>query len=131
MSVLSGGLLGIATAVVVGWLLYTGSLRLNLRAFFRAMSAVLILVAAGLFAHGIHELQEAAVIPIVIEHVWDVNGILNETSVFGQLLKALFGYNGNPSLIEVLGFFGFLGGVTTSLLRRMGKSRRAHQGSVA
>lgn len=128
--VLGGGLLGIATAVMVGWLLYTGGLRLRVRVFFRAMSVVLILVAAGLFAHGIHELQEAAVIPVIIEHVWDVNAILNEKSVFGQLLNTLFGYNGNPSLIEVIGFFGYLIGVTFAVVRQMGKPKRARQGAA-
>jgi high-affinity iron transporter len=65
---------------------------------------LLILVAAGLVAHGIHELQEAAIIPTMVEHVWDVNHILDENSPVGVFLKALFGYNGNPSLLEVLAY---------------------------
>ncbi|MFC2078408.1 FTR1 family protein [Candidatus Bipolaricaulota bacterium] len=129
--VLGGGLLGIATAVLVGWLLYTGRLRLNLRVFFRAMSVILILVAAGRFAHGIHGLQEATVLLVVIEHVWNINGILNEQSASGQILKGLFGYNGDPSLIEVLGFFGYLFGVTLALARCLGPPRCTPQGAAA
>jgi len=41
--------------------------------------------------------------------VWDTNSILNENGVFGSFLKGLFGYNGNPSLLEVLFYFAYLG----------------------
>jgi len=94
--------------LIVGWLVYVAGKRLNLRAFFRATGGLLILFAAGLLAHGIHELQEAFLLPVVIEHVWDINRILNENGTLGSLLKALFGYNGNPSLLEVVGYLAYL-----------------------
>ena len=99
---LIGGGLGLALAVVVGWLLFAVSVRLDVRAFFRVTSVLLILFAAGLVAHGVHELQEAGVLPVIIEHVWDINPILDENSTVGSILKALLGYNGNPSLLEVI-----------------------------
>jgi len=68
----------------------------------------LILFAAGLLAHGVHELQEATLLPIVVEHVWDVNHVVDEGSTVGAFLKALLGYNGNPSLLEVIGYLGYL-----------------------
>ena len=58
--------------------------------------------------HGIHEFNEAGWIPNIIEHVWDMNAIVSETSVFGELLKTLFGYNGNPSLTEIIGYAAYL-----------------------
>ena len=61
----------------------------------------LILFAAGLVAHGVHELNEAGILPPVIEHVWDINHILDEEALTGQILKALFGYNSYPSFMEV------------------------------
>jgi len=100
----AGGLLGLAIAVALGWSIYKGSARLNLRAFFNVTSIVLIVFAAGLLAHGIHELHEANVIPPVIEHVWDINHIIPEQSVFGRFLTALTGYNANPSLVEVIAY---------------------------
>lgn len=103
-----GGLLGLGAAAVLGYLLYRGTYRMNLRAFFNVTSILLLLFAAGLLAHGIHEFHEAAVIPAVIEHVWDINPVLNEASTLGSFLKALFGYNGDPSLIEVLAWVGYL-----------------------
>ncbi len=105
---LTGGLLGLLAAILVGWLVYAAGKRLNLRAFFRATGLLLILFAAGLLAHGIHELQEAALLPVIVEHVWDVNPILSEDGTVGRLLKALFGYNGNPSLLEVTGYVAYL-----------------------
>jgi len=103
-----GGLLGLAIAIVIGYSIYKGSSRLNLKAFFNLTSLVLIVFAAGLLAHGIHEFHEVGIIPVVIEHVWDTNNILPEKSTFGQFLTALFGYNGNPSLIEVGAYFVYL-----------------------
>lgn len=105
----AGGLLGLAAAVVLGFLLYRGTYRMNLRAFFNVTSVLLLLFASGLLAHGIHEFHEAGLIPPVIEHVWDINPILSETSTAGSFLRALFGYNANPSLIEVLAWAGYLG----------------------
>ncbi len=99
-----GGLLGLVIAIGIGYSIYKGTSRLNLRAFFNVTSIVLIAFAAGLLAHGIHELQEAGIIPIVVEHVWDINHILPEKSTFGRFLTAIFGYNGNPSLVEVVAY---------------------------
>ena len=105
----SGGLLGLALAVAIGYGIYKGTSRLNLRAFFNVTSLLLILFAAGLLAHGIHEFHEAEIIPPIVEHVWDVNHILPEKSAFGRFLTAIFGYNANPSLVEVVAYFSYLG----------------------
>lgn len=105
---LTGVVLGLGTAVLLGWSLLAATARLNLRRFFQITGYLLILFAAGLVAHGIHEFNEVGWIPSVIEHVWDVNAVVNETSLVGELLKTLFGYNGNPSLTEVIGYFVYL-----------------------
>ena len=77
---------------------------------------MLILFAAGLVAHGVHEFNEVGWIPGVVEHIWDVNMILDETSIAGQLMKTLFGYNGNPSLTEMIAYFAYI--VTVSIYWR-------------
>jgi len=105
---LSGTVLGLGTAFVLGWMFFTAAIRLDLRRFFQVTSVLLILFAAGLIAHGVHEFNEVGWIPAVIEHVWDLNPILNETSLIGQLLRTLFGYNGNPSLTEMIAYFVYL-----------------------
>jgi len=109
VATLGGALAGLASAVLLGWLLFRSTLRLDVRTFFQVTNVVLIFFAAGLVAYGIHELNEVGWIPALIEHVWDVNYILSENSELGKVLKALFGYNGNPSLTEVIGYFAFLG----------------------
>ena len=105
---LIGAFLGLGTAILLGWSLFATTLRLDLRRFFQVTGFLLILFAAGLVAHGVHEFNEAGVIPAVIKHVWDVNPILDENAVLGSMLKALFGYNGNPSFTEVLAYFTYL-----------------------
>jgi len=121
---LIGGGLGLALAVVVGWLLFVVSVRLDVQAFFRVTSVLLILFAAGLVAHGVHELQEAGVLPVIVGHVWDVNPILDENSTVGSILKALFGYNGNPSLLEVVSYVTYylIVGVAIGLGQRIARS---------
>ena len=107
LQTLIGAMLGLGIAVFLGWLLYASTRRLNLRQFFRVTNVLLILFAAGLVAHGVHEFNEAGLIPPVIEHVWDTNPIIDEKSTAGEILKALFGYNGNPSLTEVLAYLSY------------------------
>ena len=104
---LIGAALGLAAAVLIGYLIYATTVRLNIRLFFNITSVLLLLFAAGLLAHGIHEFQEAGLIPSLNEHVWDTNHVLDENSSLGQMLKAVFGYNGNPSLEEVVGYVGY------------------------
>lgn len=118
LQTLSGAILGLAGAVVLGWMLFTSTRRLNLRGFFRVTNILLIVFAAGMVAYGVHEFNEAGIIPSVIEHVWDINPILNEKSQVGLLLKALVGYNGNPSLTEVIAYITYLGGIAAYVFTR-------------
>jgi len=103
-----GAILGVITAIAIGYLFFVGTRKINLKKFFNITSIMLILIASGLVAHGIHEFQEAAVIPYVVKEVWDINIVLNENGLIGSFFKGLFGYNGNPSLLEVLFYVGYL-----------------------
>jgi len=122
-AVVLGGLAGLAGAAVAGWLLFATTTRLNLQTFFRVTSILLIFFAAGLVAHGVHELNEAGVIPAIVENMWNTNPLLDENSGVGQILKALFGYNGNPSLTEVVAYAGYWV-VVLLALRRAGTQRK-------
>ncbi len=105
--ILSGALLGMALAIALGFVIYASTIRLNVRWFFNVTSVLLLIFAAGLFAHGIHEFQEAALLPTLNPHLWDINNILNEKSFTGELLQSLMGYNGDPSLEEVVAYVGY------------------------
>jgi high-affinity iron transporter len=102
-----GGVLGLIAAAILGWLLYESAIKLNLRRFFQFTSVMLILFAAGLVGHAVHEFNELGWIPPVVEHVYDLNPIVPEASTAGEFLKALFGYNGNPSLTEMLAYIAY------------------------
>ncbi len=117
----AGGLLGLVMAVLLGWSIYKGSAHLNLRAFFNVTSIVLIVFAAGLLAHGMHELHETNVIPPIIEHLWDINHIVPEQSVLGRFLTALTGYNANPSLLEAVVYGVYLVAAFLLYFRPAGK----------
>ncbi len=112
---LLGALLGLAASFLLGWLVFSATLRLDLRRFFQVTSILLVLFAAGLVAHGVHEFNEVGWIPPIVEHVWDVNSWLDENSTAGSILKALFGYNGNPSLSEVFAYLVYFGWVVLAL----------------
>ena len=101
---LIGAGLGLAVVVVIAVLLFRSLIKLNLTRFFQITSIILVVFAAGLVAHGVHEFNEAGLIPSIIEHLWDINYILDEKSTWGGLLKTLVGYNGNPSLSEVIAY---------------------------
>lgn len=103
--VLIGAGLGLGAAILLGWILFTSTRRLNLRKFFLVTNILLLFFAAGLVAYGVHELIEAGWIPGIIDPVWDINHILSDNSEFGSILKALFGYNGNPALTEIIAYF--------------------------
>jgi high-affinity iron transporter len=112
-----GAVLGISSAILLGWFIFKSTNKLNIRGFFMVTNVLLILFAAGLVAYGVHELNEAGWIPSLIEHVWDINHILNEKSQIGLILKALFGYNGNPSLSEVVAYLIYFAILGTQFLR--------------
>jgi high-affinity iron transporter len=95
-----GAVLGLVVSVALGVGLYLGSRRLNLRQFFTATGVLLIVFAAGLLAHAVHEFQEAGVLPATVEHVWNTGGWVSESSHVGKFFTALFGYNADPSLLE-------------------------------
>ncbi len=105
---LPGALMGIVAAILIGYILFKGIAKVPLKQFFTVSSVILILFAAGLFAHGIHEFEEAGLLTIYVEHLWDVNWFIDEKGTFGSILKGIFGYNGNPSLLEVAFYWVYL-----------------------
>lgn len=116
-----GGTLGIIAAIVVGYLFFVSTRKINLKKLFNVSSILLILFAAGLVAHGIHEFEEAGIVSGIVSPLFDINPILNEKGLVGSFLKGLFGYNGNPSLLEVIAYVSYLG-LIFYLYKRIGGS---------
>lgn len=106
-----GGTLGIIAAIIIGYLFFIGFKKINLKRLFNLSSILLILFAAGLVAHGVHEFEEAGIVSGIVAPLFDINPILNEKGLVGSFLKGLFGYNGNPSMLEVIAYVSYLGAI--------------------
>lgn len=114
---LLGAVLGLTLAVMLGALLYRGGIRMDLRSFFRVTGAILIVVAAGLFAYGVHELQEAGWLPMLAGTAFDVSSHLPDDAGLGAVLRGLLGYNADPTVLEVVSWVGYLALVGTRFAR--------------
>src|SRR3954454_8291372 len=105
-----GAFLGLVTAVVLGYLLYKRSVKLNLATFFRWTGAGLVVVAAGVLAYGFHDLQEAGFLTFGGLHhrVLDATAVLPPSSWWGALLKGLFSISADPTRLELSAWLLYL-----------------------
>ncbi|HEY8486015.1 MAG TPA: FTR1 family protein [Limnochordales bacterium] len=103
-----GALAGLAAAVALATLMARAWVRLELRAFFLYTGLLLVLVAAGLLASGVHELQEAGLIGVLAQPAWDTRAVLDDRGLAGSLLNALFGYRATPSVLEAAVWLAYL-----------------------
>jgi high-affinity iron transporter len=122
-----GAVLGLATAAVLGFLLYRGMVRINLGTFFAWTGAFLILVAGGVLAYGIGDLQEAGVIPGAGIHAYDISAAIPASSWYGTVLAGVINFNPSPTWLQVIGWFGYIIVVSFFYVRQ----QRAHRRSPA
>jgi len=106
---LVGAVLGLAIAVGVGVLIYAFGRRIDLQTFFRVTSLMLVLFAAGLVAHAAHEFAEAGILSAVEgPKLWSTKSALPDDAGLGSMFRALFGYQDEPTVIEVVTYVGYL-----------------------
>ena len=120
---LLGAALGIATAVVLGYLIYRGAISVNLSRFFTWTGAFLILVAGGVLAYGIHDLQEARFLPGVNDLAFDVSDTIDLNSWYGALLKGIFNFSPATTKLEAAAWLLYVIPVMTLFL--LGVRRRS------
>ncbi len=140
---LTGALLGLAAAVLLGWLLSRGMVRLDLRVFFTWTGAFLVVVAAGVLAYAIHDLQEAGALPgpftsaaplnagavltgwaaFPFGWAFDVSAVIAPDSTLAAVLQATVGFMPRMSWLQVVAWTLYLGIVGTFFIR--GTRRRA------
>ncbi|OKK19348.1 iron transporter [Streptomyces sp. CB00455] len=98
---LIGVLLGIATAIVLGWLFYRGALQINLAKFFKWTGGMLVVVAAGVLAYGVHDLQEARFLGGLSTRAFDISSAIPPDSWYGTLLKGVFNFQPDPTVLQL------------------------------
>lgn len=105
---LLGALLGLAVAVLLGYLMYRGALRINLTKFFAVTGAFLIIIAAGVLAYGVHDLQEAGVLPGLHSLAFDVSAYIVPTSMLGTVLKGVFNFSPATTWLEFIAWWAYV-----------------------
>jgi high-affinity iron transporter len=98
---LVGVALGLATAILLGWLFYRGALKINLAKFFTWTGGMLVVVAAGVLAYGFHDLQEAGWIPGLTDLAFDISDAIPPDSWYGTLLKGVFNFQPDPTVVQI------------------------------
>jgi len=105
---LIGITLGVLTAVALGWLIYAGAVRINLTTFFRWTGLALIFVAAGIFKYGVHDLQEANVLPGVTAYAFDISSVYDSGTWYGALFVGMFNITPTPTVLETIAWLAYL-----------------------
>ena len=107
-SPVTGAVLGLLTATVIGFLLYKGSVRINLATFFTFTGAALVVVAAGVLAYGLHDLQEASILPGLHSLAFDVSAAVPPSSWYGTLLKGVLNFSAATTWLQLVAYFAYL-----------------------
>ncbi len=97
---LAGALLGLVAAAGVGYLLHRGVLKVNLSRFFTWTGAALVIIAGGVLSYGIHDLQEAGLLPGLHTLAFDVSGAVPPSSWYGTLLKGTLNFSPATTWLE-------------------------------
>jgi len=106
-----GAVLGIVGAIVLAYLLYRRSVSLNLATFFKLTGAGLVVVAAGVLAYGLKDLQEAGILPGIASRAFDISSTIPPSSWYGTLLKGIFNWQPDPTWLQVVAYLAYLGPV--------------------
>jgi high-affinity iron transporter len=117
-------LAGIIVAVILGYLIYRGVVRINLTRFFTISGAFLIIVAGGVLAYGVHDLQEAGFLPGLNYLAFDVSAAIPPSSWHGTLLKGIFNFSPATTWLEAIAWCLYVGTVMTIFVVSVVKHNR-------
>lgn len=98
---------GIVTSVLIGVLLYASAVRINLTKFFTWTGVLLVLVAAGILKYGVHDFQEADVLPGLNTLAYDISGTLDPSTWYAALLAGMFNITPAPTVLEVVAWLAY------------------------
>ena len=128
---LLGWALGLVAAIVLGLLIYRGAVQINLAKFFRWTGVLLVLVAAGILAYGLHDLQEAGILPGLNTLAFDVSHVIDPNTWYAALLKGIFNFTPETTVLQAVAWAIYVAVVLTLFLRPARPSRPADAPAVA
>ncbi|MEA5360875.1 iron uptake transporter permease EfeU [Amycolatopsis sp., V23-08] len=114
---LLGFSIGIVVSIALAWLLYRGALRFDLGKFFKITGILLVFVAAGVLGYGLHDLQEGGFLPGLSTLAFDASGVLPETTWYGTLLKGVFNYSQQTTVLQAIAWLAYVAIVLPLFLR--------------
>ena len=112
-----GALFGLVVAVGLGYAMYAGAVRINLSKFFAVTGGFLIVIAAGVLAYGVHDLQEAGFLPGLNNLAYDVSAAIPPAGIIGTLLKGIFNFSAAATVLEVIVWVTYVAVVGTMFVR--------------
>jgi high-affinity iron transporter len=124
----TGAALGVAAAVILGYLIYRGGLKINLAKFFKITAVILVLVAAGLLSGAAHTAHEAGWLNMLQDRALDLTRAVKPGSVQSALVTGMFGIQPEPTVIEAVVWLAYAIPMTVYVLypvRRRSSSRSA------
>jgi high-affinity iron transporter len=124
LTILGGGILGLAGGAAIGALIYLGLVAIPLRRLFTVTNWLILLLAAGMASQGAAFLMQADLLPSLGNELWDTSSILSDRSMLGVLLHVLIGYSAQPAGIQVVFYLATLVVIGT-LMRVTGRARPA------
>jgi high-affinity iron transporter len=124
---LLGAALGLAVAVVLGVLIYRGAVKLDLAKFFRWTGGFLVFVAAGVLSYGVHDLQEAGILPGLDNLAFDVSSTVPPGSWYGTVLKGTINFSPRTTWLELVVWFAYIVPVLTLFILRSRPHRPSTQ----
>ena len=119
-----GASLGLLTAVVLGYIIYRGAVRLDLGRLFAWTGAGLVVVAAGVLSYGVHDLQEAGVLPGLNNLAFDVSSAIPPGSWYGTLLKGTINFSPATTWLQLIVWGAYIVPTMTLFLLKVRKSPR-------
>ncbi|MGA4544401.1 iron uptake transporter permease EfeU [Uniformispora flossi] len=105
---LVGVILGLLSAMVLAFFFYKGAVKINLAKFFTWTGGALIVVAAGVLAYGVHDLQEADFLPGINDKAFDISDTIPPDSWYGTVLKGIFNFQPDPTVTQVAVWAAYL-----------------------
>jgi high-affinity iron transporter len=126
-----GWVVGIGAAVALGIAIYLGAVRIDLAQFFRWTGVGLVIVAAGILAYAVHELQEAGVLPGENVYAFDLRSTIDPTSPLAMVVRGIFNLRPRMAVLEIGAWAAYLVVVLPLFLRGVGRRPTATAAAAA